>query len=67
MNETLALILTVTAGVALYHFLEWGYYKISDEIYFHKRKEDPNHFLNFAKLFDEEVKTVKKKTTAKKK
>lgn len=67
MNETLALILTVTAGVFLYHFLEWAYYKVADEIYWSKRKDDPNHFLNFAKLIDEEVKTVKKKTTAKKK
>ena len=67
MNETLALILSVTAGVALYHFLEWGYYKIEDKFYEWKHQEEIEKFEEYIKSLDKVNKTSVKKTTAKKK
>ena len=58
MNETLALILSVAAGVALYHFLEWGYYKIEDKFYEWKHKEELEKFEQYIKSLE---KTTKKK------
>ena len=58
MNETLALILSVAAGVALYHFLEWGYYKIEDKFYEWKHKEELEKFEQYLKSLE---KTTKKK------
>jgi hypothetical protein len=62
MNESLALILSVTAGVALYHFLEWGYYKIEDKFYEWKHAEEIEKFEQYIKSLE----TATKKTTKKK-
>jgi hypothetical protein len=62
MNETLALILSVAAGVALYHFLEWGYYKIEDKFYEWKHAEEIEKFEQYIKSLE----TATKKTTKKK-
>ncbi len=67
MNETLALILSVTAGVALYHFLEWGYYKIEDKFYEWKHAEEIAKFEEYIKSLEKVAKTPAKKTAAKKK
>jgi len=58
MNETLALILSVAAGVALYHFLEWGYYKIEDKFSEWKHAEEIEKFEQYIKSLE---KTTKKK------
>jgi len=58
MNETLALILSVTAGVALYHFLEWGYYNIKDKLFEWKYTEEIDKFHQYIKSLE---KTTKKK------
>jgi hypothetical protein len=62
MNETLALILSVATGVALYHFLEWGYYKIEDKFYEWKHAEEIEKFEQYIKSLE----TATKKTTKKK-
>lgn len=67
MNESLALILSVTAGVALYHFLEWGYYKIEDKFYEWKHEEEISKFEDYIKSLEKVAKTSVKKTAAKKK
>ena len=67
MNETLALVLSVTAGVALYHFLEWGYYKIEDKFYEWKHAEEIEKFDIYIKSLEKSAKAPAKKTTAKKK
>jgi len=66
MNETLAAVLSVTAGVALYHFLEWGYYKIEDKFYEWKHKEELEKFDAYIKSLEKAVKAPAKKTTTKK-
>lgn len=58
MNETLALVLSVTAGVALYHFLEWGYYKIEHKFQQWKYEEEITKFEEYIKSLE---KTTKKK------
>ena len=58
MNERLAAVLIVTAGVALYHFLEWGYYKIEDKFYEWKHAEEIEKFEQYIKSLE---KTTKKK------
>lgn len=58
MNETLALVLSVAAGVALYHFLEWGYYKIEHKFYEWKHAEEIEKFEQYIKSLE---KTTKKK------
>jgi hypothetical protein len=62
MNEVLANVLIVTAGVSLYHFLEWGYYKIEDKFYEWKHAEEIEKFEQYIKSLE----TATKKTTKKK-
>lgn len=58
MNEVLANVLTVTAGVCLYHFLEWVYYKIEDKFFEWKHAEEIEKFEQYIKSLE---KTTKKK------
>ena len=60
MNETLSLILSVTAGVALYHFLEWGYYRIEDKFFEWKHAEEIEKFDQYIKSLEKTTKTKKK-------
>ena len=60
MNETLAAVLTVTAGVYLYHLIEWIYYRISDKIWEWKSKEELEKFEAFVKSMERTTKTKKK-------
>jgi hypothetical protein len=66
MNEVLASVLIVTVGVSLYHFLEWGYYKIEDKFYEWKHQEEITKFEEYIKSIETITKAPAKKTTKKK-
>lgn len=66
MGEIISVILSVTAGVYLYHLLEWVYYRISDKIWEWKSKEEIEKFEQYVKSLEKAAATPVKKTTKKK-
>lgn len=66
MSEVIATVLAVTAGVYLYHLIEWVYYRISDKIWEWKSADEIEKFEQYvASLQRASVAPVKK--TSKKK
>ena len=61
MNETIAVVLSVTAGVYLYHLLEWFYYRISDKIWEMRNEKQAGEWLELlAEIESKRTKTKKK-------
>lgn len=58
MIEILATVLTATAGVYLYHLIEWTYYKIEHRFSKWKHEEEISKFDQYIKSLE---KTTKKK------
>ena len=66
MIDLLESVFVVTAGVSLYHILEWGYYKIK---YYQRRREVEEGLKRFREELEalDRASNAKKKTTKKSK
>ena len=66
MIDLLESVFVVTAGVSLYHILEWGYYKIK---YYQRQREVEAHLKKFREELEalDRASKAKKKTTKKSK